>query len=65
LRKDQRIAHSDRIWRVLRVNECAAYIQEEYTEPKLVEIPGKEPFYSTSGGRHLEISPYSIVEIIP
>lgn len=48
---------------VERVNECAAYVRQQYAAPRVVTITDKHgearSFEATSGGGLLAISPYT------
>lgn len=53
------------LYRVVRVNSCAAYVKPVYAQAKLVEFatPGghNHSFLATGGGSIIAISPFSFV----
>ncbi len=46
-------------WEVEYVSPCAATIRLLHPEPKIVEIPGRDPFEATRGKR-LQIAPTAV-----
>ena len=64
LRPGERVRISGEVYRVERVNTCAAYLRPEYVEPREVAI-GDRTFLAYSGGSLLAVSPQAFVERIP
>ena len=61
LKAGERVIISGQLYRVERVNDCAAYVRQEYRQPVKVTI-GERTFLTHSGGALLAISAHSIVE---
>ena len=61
LKVGERVIIADELYRVERVNDCAAYVRQEYRRPVEITI-GERTFLPHSGGALLAISAHSIVE---
>lgn len=47
--------------KVVRVTPCAAYVQEMFLEPRLVELPDGRSFVARSSGSLVPVSVHSFV----
>lgn len=49
------------LYRVVRVNECAAYLRRRTVEPKVVELPDGRSFEAHEDGGLLPVAPCAFV----
>jgi hypothetical protein len=55
-----RLEEGGALYEVERVTLCSALLRSVYAKPKLVEIPGREPFEATRGER-IHVAPNAFV----